>query len=139
MQFSVRQWPSRNRLIMDRHGQNERKLVSVGTRPYLHRASNGPIILSHRLPGTSMKISVDEAVTWGENIMIDDVHGAYPSILNLADGSVLVVYYEEGKGSGNSCQKVSPRRCKNCMAAPVKYLVFIYLKDSYKTPRLHFS
>jgi hypothetical protein len=31
--------------------------------------------------------------------VIDEVIGAYPSMVNLKDGSVLVVYYEEGAGS----------------------------------------
>jgi sialidase-1 len=70
-----------------------------GHAPYLHRTTSGAIILSHRLPGTSMKISTDEAISWSENIIIDEVHGAYPSMVNLSDGSVLVVYYEEGNGS----------------------------------------
>jgi hypothetical protein len=32
-------------------------------------------------------------------VVIDEVIGAYPSMINLLDGSVLVVYYEEGHGS----------------------------------------
>jgi hypothetical protein len=32
-------------------------------------------------------------------VVIDDVIGAYPSMVNLNDGSVLVVYYEEGASS----------------------------------------
>ena len=35
----------------------------------------------------------------GQPLVIDDVGGAYPSMVNLKDGSVLVVYYEEGEGS----------------------------------------
>jgi sialidase-1 len=31
--------------------------------------------------------------------VIDEVFGAYPSMANLPDGSVLVIYYEEGQGS----------------------------------------
>ena len=31
--------------------------------------------------------------------MVDEVGGAYPSMVNLKDGSVLIVYYEEGPGS----------------------------------------
>jgi hypothetical protein len=31
--------------------------------------------------------------------MVDDVGGAYPSMVNLKDGSVIIVYYEEGEGS----------------------------------------
>jgi hypothetical protein len=43
--------------------------------------------------------SLDECRTWSDNVPIDDVGGAYPSMVNLQDGSVLVVYYEEGAGS----------------------------------------
>ena len=46
-----------------------------------------------------MHYSVDECRTWSENVLIDAVGGAYPSIVDLKDGTVLVVYYEEGGGS----------------------------------------
>jgi sialidase-1 len=32
-------------------------------------------------------------------VPVDGVGGAYPSMVNLKDGSVLIVYYEEGGGS----------------------------------------
>ena len=32
-------------------------------------------------------------------MLVDTVGGAYPSMVNLKDGSVLIVYYEEGPGS----------------------------------------
>lgn len=67
--------------------------------PYLLRAPGDIILLAHRLPQTSLHYSLDEAKTWSANVMIDDVLGAYPSLVNLKDGSVLVVYYEEGEGS----------------------------------------
>jgi len=76
-----------------------------GHSPYLHRATNGEIILSFRLPVTNMRVSRDEAKTWGEPIQIDSVTGAYPSMVNLKDGSVLVVYYEEGQGSDIRARK----------------------------------
>jgi hypothetical protein len=31
--------------------------------------------------------------------VVDEVGGAYPSMVNLKDGSILIVYYEEGTGS----------------------------------------
>ncbi|MBC7349676.1 MAG: exo-alpha-sialidase [Candidatus Aminicenantes bacterium] len=70
-----------------------------GHSPYLLRTTGGIIVLAHRLPGTSLHYSLDEARTWSENVKIDQVIGAYPSMVNLKDGSVLVVYYEEGAGS----------------------------------------
>lgn len=71
----------------------------LGHCPYLHRTTNNLIVLAHRLPNTSLHWSADEGKTWSENVQIDDVGGAYPSMVNLTDGSTLVVYYEEGDGS----------------------------------------
>ncbi len=76
----------------------------VGHSPYLHRASNGIITLAYRAWDvdrwiTAMRYSVDECRTWSDTITIDTVSGAYPSLANLSDGSILVVYYEEGTDS----------------------------------------
>ncbi len=76
--------------------------VSFGTPghcPYLHRAVDGTILLGHRLPATSLRFSRDECRTWSDDVRVDDHGGAYPSMVNLRDGSVLIVYYEEGAGS----------------------------------------
>jgi sialidase-1 len=67
--------------------------------PYLLRTGEDVILLAHRLPRTSLHYSFDEGKTWSENVLVDDVPGAYPSMVNLEDGSVLIVYYEEGAGS----------------------------------------
>jgi len=67
--------------------------------PYFLRTQGDVIVLAYRLPNTSLRFSRDECQTWSNNIGIDDVIGAYPSMVNLKDGSVLVVYYEEGAGS----------------------------------------
>ncbi len=67
--------------------------------PYLLRTVDNIILLAHRIPATSLHYSFDECRTWSENVQIDSVGGAYPSMVNLRDGSVLVVYYEEGTGS----------------------------------------
>jgi predicted neuraminidase len=67
--------------------------------PYLHRPDDGSIVMAFRLPQTSMRISHDEGNTWSDNIVVDDVGGAYPSMVDLDDSSVLIVYYEEGEGS----------------------------------------
>ena len=67
--------------------------------PYLHRTADGIILLGHRLPGTSLHYSLDECETWSKNVPVDTHHGAYPSMVNLKDGTVLIVYYEEGGGS----------------------------------------
>ncbi len=71
----------------------------VGHCPYLLRTGDNIILLAHRLPATSLHYSLDECKTWSENVPVDTVGGAYPSMVNLKDGSVLIVYYEEGAGS----------------------------------------
>jgi len=77
-----------------------------GHAPYLHRTDNGIIVCAHRLPKTSLHYSLDEAQTWSENVFVDRrFHGAYPSMVNLKDGSVLIVYYEEGDGSSIRTRK----------------------------------
>ncbi|MDH4271453.1 MAG: glycoside hydrolase [Candidatus Aminicenantes bacterium] len=76
-----------------------RALGFPGHCPYLLRTPDDIIILAHRLPQTSLHYSRDEAETWSGTVLVDDVGGAYPSMVNLRDGSVLIVYYEEGEGS----------------------------------------
>jgi hypothetical protein len=73
--------------------------------PHFTRLSNGAIILSHRLPNTSIHISHDEAKSWQGPFQIDDKIGAYPSTVELKDGSILIVYYEEGANSGIRARK----------------------------------
>jgi hypothetical protein len=67
--------------------------------PYLHRTVDGIIVLAQRVPNTCLRYSVDECQTWSPLVPVDEVGGAYPSMVNLKDGSVLIVYYEEGGGS----------------------------------------
>ena len=52
-----------------------------------------------RLDGTALRVSRDEAKTWSDALAVDSIIGAYPSMVNLKAGSVLIVYYEEGRGS----------------------------------------
>jgi len=70
-----------------------------GQAPYLLLTKGRVLICSFRGPGTSMRLSMDMGRTWGGNVRIDDCGGAYPSMLELPDGRVLVVYYEEGARS----------------------------------------
>jgi hypothetical protein len=67
--------------------------------PYLLRHSSGVILLAHRVPATSLHWSSDDGKTWNGPVKIDTVGGAYPSMVELQDGLVYCVYYEEGKGS----------------------------------------
>lgn len=88
---------------------NSQLLDFVAHSPYLHRTDHeGMILLGYRayntLDGTgtgytALRYSLDECQTWSEPIMVDSTVGAYPSMVNLNDGSVLVTYYEEGGGS----------------------------------------
>jgi len=68
--------------------------------PHFTRLSTGEILLTHRLPNTALHVSRDEGKTWLGPFRIDNTGGAYPSTVELKDGTVLVVYYEEGPGSG---------------------------------------
>lgn len=76
-----------------------------GHAPYLYRSPEDAIVVAHRLPQTSLHISRDECATWGDGVMVDDVSGSYPSMVTLKDGSTLIVYYEEGKGSSIRARK----------------------------------
>ncbi|HEY5909086.1 MAG TPA: sialidase family protein [Verrucomicrobiae bacterium] len=67
--------------------------------PHFTRLSTGEILLCHRLPLTALHVSRDDAKTWQGPYQIDTTIGAYPSTVELKDGTVLVVYYEEGNGS----------------------------------------
>jgi hypothetical protein len=71
----------------------------VGRCDYFLRHSSGVILLAHRLPATALHWTSDEAKTWHGPVQIDTVRGAYPSLVELPDGLVYCVYYEEGKGS----------------------------------------
>jgi hypothetical protein len=57
------------------------------------------------VPSTSLHYSLDECKTWSKNVLVDNVGGAYPSMVNLKDGTVLIVYYEEGRGSSIRCKR----------------------------------
>jgi photosystem II stability/assembly factor-like uncharacterized protein len=70
-----------------------------GHAPFLYRLRNGTILLAHRLPQTALHLSRDEGRTWQGPYEVDNVHGAYPSIVELKDGTILIVYYTEGKDS----------------------------------------
>lgn len=74
--------------------------------PYFLRTRDGIILLAHRVPATSLHYSLDECKTWSKNVLVDSLGGAYPSMVNLKDGTVLIVYYEEGAGSSIRCKRL---------------------------------
>jgi hypothetical protein len=73
--------------------------------PHLQRAPGDIIICAHRKPNTSLHYSLDECQTWSQNVEVDKCGGAYPSMVTLKDGSILIVYYEEGAGSSIRARK----------------------------------
>lgn len=67
--------------------------------PHFTRLRTGEILLAHRLPQTALHVSRDEGRSWQGPFILDDVIGAYPSTVELKDGTVLAVYYTEGADS----------------------------------------
>lgn len=78
--------------------------------PYLLMTRCGVLIMAHRLPGTALHYSLDEGRTWVGPVAIDSTIGAYPSMVELKDGTVLCVYYEEGKGSAIRARRIAVAR-----------------------------
>jgi Neuraminidase (sialidase) len=67
--------------------------------PHFLRHRSRVILLAHRLPATSLHWSNDDGNTWQGPVRIDSVGGAYPSMVELPNGEIYCVYYEEGNGS----------------------------------------
>lgn len=78
--------------------------------PYLLMVGSGVLLMAHRVPQTSLHWSVDEGRTWHGPVLIDNVIGAYPSMVELKDASILCVYYEEGPRSGIRAVKLTIKR-----------------------------
>jgi sialidase-1 len=80
-----------------------------GQCPYLHRAPNGIVLLAYRndpASTTCLRYSIDDCRHWSDEVLVDNVAGAYPSIADLEDGSQLIAYYEDfgchpGGGNGS--------------------------------------
>jgi sialidase-1 len=75
------------------------KLSFPGHAADLLLTSKNILLSAHRIPGTSLHYSLDFGKTWSKNVLIDRVGGAYPSMVELPDGKILCIYYEEGAGS----------------------------------------
>ncbi|GAA4464548.1 hypothetical protein GCM10023189_43980 [Nibrella saemangeumensis] len=80
-----------------------------GHAPSFTRLKSGAILMSYRAftdnndskkGYTGLRISYDDARTWQGPYLVDKTWGAYPATVELKDGSVLIIYYEEGKDSG---------------------------------------
>ncbi len=85
---------------MGRTWSKVREYGFPGHCPCLIRTKAGVLVLAHRVPATSLHYSLDGGKTWSKNVSIDPSHGgAYPSMVELPDGTIYCVYYEEGTGS----------------------------------------
>lgn len=80
-----------------------------GNCPNLLRTRSGITLLAHRVPGMSVRYSLDDARTWAGAVMIDSAGGAYSSMVELPDGRVLIVYYTEGVQSQIRAQTLEVR------------------------------
>ena len=83
----------------------------LGHSPHLTRLSSGEILLTYRgVNGgksfawdrayTALRISYDDGASWQGPYMMNKSRGAYPSTVELKDKSILLIFYEEGEGSG---------------------------------------
>ncbi len=81
-----------------------------GHAPYLMRTRSGIVLLAHRLPGTSLHYSLDDGHTWSANVPVDTVIGAYPAMVELRGGRVLIVYYQEGEHSAIRSRVFKPTK-----------------------------
>ena len=75
------------------------RLPHRGDAPTVMLTSKNVLLVAHRHPGTAVTVSADDGATWSRPHQMDTVGGAYPGLAELEDGSILCIYYEEGKGS----------------------------------------
>ncbi len=79
-----------------------------GEAPSLVLTSDNVLLCGHReRPGvrTGVILSADFGKTWSPPRMIDFAGGAYPSFIELDDGRILCIHYQEGAG-GNIRQAI---------------------------------
>jgi len=92
-------------------GKTWSKVADIGFQghcPSFTRLKSGALLLTYRAffddfqqkkGYTGLRISYDEGKTWTGPYMIDTMWGAYPSTVELKDGSIMAIYYEEGQKS----------------------------------------
>lgn len=84
-----------------------------GDCPYLLLTSGNVLLcgIRHRpSKSTCVIYSIDFGKSWQGPVTIDQVQGAYPSMVELPDGRILVVYYTEGPGSDIRCAYLRAER-----------------------------
>ena len=67
--------------------------ILLSTKGYFSREKTGP-------PYTALHISNDECKTWHGPYLVDKSTGAYSSTIKHKDKTILVIFYQEGTGSG---------------------------------------
>ncbi|MBI3923845.1 MAG: exo-alpha-sialidase, partial [Armatimonadetes bacterium] len=72
------------------------RLPVAGDAPGVLLTSRKLLLATFRYKGTSAMISTNDGATWGKPWRIDTVGGAYSNQVELEDGSILCIYYEEG-------------------------------------------
>ena len=75
------------------------RLPFRGDAPYLLASSGGVLLSAFRHPGTSIALSRDAGRTWHGPQRLDICLGAYPSLAEMLDGTILCVYYTGGHRS----------------------------------------
>jgi hypothetical protein len=81
-------------------------MPTSGDAPYLLLTSKRLLLCGFRYrphAATCLITSRDLGRTWSDRIVLDSVGGAYPSMVELPDGRIVVVYYTEGSGSDVRC------------------------------------
>ncbi|GAA5219998.1 sialidase family protein [Membranihabitans marinus] len=79
--------------------------------PHFNRLTTGEILMTYRgVEGsetfdwdkayTALRISYDEGKSWQGPFKMDESRGAYPATVELSDGNILLIFYEEGENSG---------------------------------------
>ena len=102
----------------------------LGHSPHLNRLSTGEILLSYRgINGgkgfswdrayTALRISYDDGKTWQGPYLMSESGGAYPSTVELKDGTILMIFYEEGEGSGVGALRFEKPENNNGAPVPV--------------------
>jgi len=94
--------PGMHQAYSDDEGRTWSKATQLphrGDAPTVMITSKNVLLVAHRHPGTAVTISADDGASWGRPHQIDTVGGAYPGLVELKDGSILCIYYEEGKAS----------------------------------------
>jgi sialidase-1 len=94
--------PAMSQAYSDDFGRTWTEPTLVGIRgdaPYLLYTSESLLLCAHRHPGTAVSVSDDQGATWHGPYQLDTVGGAYPSMIEMPDGGVFCVYYEEGTGT----------------------------------------